>query len=390
MLKKYFGFLLIIIILIASLYDCCVYCSNVSSASSIERVNSYTSLNDAKLLRYVEDNIYSNLVNILDSEKYFVENVKAVYISKEYIEELEYNSKNNIYFGYTLRELDEQFEGKKYYFTLSENGETTVKEVESISSDDTFNKIIKNVAIGSGVILICVTVSLVTAGAPAVSMIFATSAKTATTISLSSGAIGGLTAGIVKGIETGNVKEAVKKGMLVGSEGFKWGAISGAVKGGIGEAMALKGATLNGLTMNEAATIQKESGYPLDVIKQFRSMEQYNIFKDAGLKSQMVNNKIALVRDIDLQFIDDKGRTNLERMQKGLAAIDPDTGLSYELHHVSQKMDSTLAILTKAEHMGKANNSILHILDKSTEIDRAVFDSERIAFWKSMSMILGG
>ena len=43
----------------------------------------------------------------------------------------------------------------------------------------------------------------------------------------------GLTAGIVKGIETGNVKEAVKKGMLVGSEGFKWGAISGAVKSGI-------------------------------------------------------------------------------------------------------------------------------------------------------------
>lgn len=104
----------------------------------------------------------------------------------------------------------------------------------------------------------------------------------------------------------------------------------------------------------------------------------------------MVNDKLALVRDIDLKFVDDKGRTNLERMQKGLAAIDPNTGLSYELHHVGQKMDSTLAILTEAEHMQGGNNSLWHAIGKESEIDRAIFDKERIAFWKSLAMRLGG
>jgi hypothetical protein len=38
--------------------------------------------------------------------------------------------------------------------------------------------------------------------------------------------------------------------------------------------------------MDEAAILQRE-GYPLDVIKEFRSMEQYNICKEAGLSQQM-------------------------------------------------------------------------------------------------------
>ena len=102
--------------------------------------------------------------------------------------------------------------------------------------------------------------------------------------------------------------------------------------------------------MDEAAILQRE-GYPLDVIKEFRSMEQYNICKEAGLSPQMVNGNTALIRDIDLDFVDEMGRTNLERMQQGLAALDPATGGSYQLHHVGQRADSTLAILTRAEHM---------------------------------------
>lgn len=392
MIKRIIGILLTFVLIINSFLKIDSYCANATNSDMTKNENTYNSLKDSNLLKYVEDSIYENAINALDSDMYFVENVKAVYISKEYIEELDYNSKKNIYFGYTLQELDEQFQGKKYYFTVDDNGKTVVKEVENISDDDSYNKIIKNVAIGTGVILICVTVSVVTAGAgaPAVSMIFAASAKSATTFALSSGAIGGVTAGIAKGIETGDVKESVKAGLLAGSEGFKWGAVSGAVVGGAGKAVALKGATLNGLTMNEAAVIQKESGYPLDVIKQFKSMDQYNICKDAGLTTQMVNDKLALVREIDLKFVDDKGRTNLERMQKGLAALDPNTGISYELHHVGQKMDSTLAILTEAEHMQGGNNSLWHAIGKESEIDRAIFDKERIAFWKSLAMRLGG
>ena len=100
----------------------------IASDDNSKIVNSFSGLDDEALLRYVEDDIYDKLVNELDSEDYFVENVSAVYLSKEYLEELEYNSQSNIYFGYTVDELDQAFEGKKYVFTLGEDNTTVVRD----------------------------------------------------------------------------------------------------------------------------------------------------------------------------------------------------------------------------------------------------------------------
>ena len=356
-----------------------------------EEMPNFSSLGDAALLTYLEDTVYTELVAELDSEMYFVENVSAIYISKEYLEEIAYNSQENIYFGYTLSEFDAYFINTRYVFTLGEDGQTTVKAFEAY--DDTYDQILRNVAIGSGVILLCVTVSVVTggAGAPAVSMIFAASAKTGAIMGLSSGLFSGVAAGVVTGLETNNFDEAMKAAALAGSEGFKWGAISGSISGGVGEAIALKGATLNGLTMNEAAIIQKESGFPLDVIKQFQSMEQYNICKNAGLTPKMVNGSTALIRKIDLDFVDENNMTNLQRMQKGLAPLDPD-GLPYELHHIGQKTDSTLAILTRAEHRQGGNHKIWHYVDDITDNPSSQADWGKIKsdFWVKMAKILGG
>lgn len=348
----------------------------------------FRGMNDPALLPYIEDTAYSELVSHLDSDEYFVENVSAIYISEEYLEELAFNSQSNIYFGYTLAELDAQFKGEKYLFTLGQNNETVVEPWTSY--DDSYERILHNVAVGTGVILVCVTVSVVTAGAgvPAISMIFAVAAKTGATCALSGAAIGGVSAGIVTGIKTGDMNAALKSAAMAGSEGFKWGAISGAISGGAGEAIALKGATLNGLSMNEAAIIQRESGYPLDVIKGFKSMEQYNICKDAGLTPRMIDGKMALIRDIDLKYVDEMGRTNLQRMEQGLAALDPATGQSYQLHHIGQEMDSTLAILTEAEHMQGGNNLIWHELGEASKIDRAIFDKQRSAFWETIAGVL--
>lgn len=352
-------------------------------------VPNFTVLDDPDLLRYVEDSVYADIITQLNDDDYFVENVSAVYISKEYLEELSYNSQANIYFGYTLAELEEQFQGTKFVFDLGDDGQTVVHELEEFT-DDTYDTVIKNVVIGTGVILICVTVSAVTAGigtAPAVSMIFAASAKTGTAFALSSGAFSGVAAGVVKGIETRNFEQALKAAALAGSESFKWGAVTGAVAGGAGEAIALHGATLNGLTMNEAAVLQKESGYPLDIIKQFKSMDEYNVYKNAGLKTQMVNGKLALVQDIDLNFksvlANGTEVTNLDRMAQGLAPIDPATGKAYQLHHINQSADGTLAILKEAEHQGNA--SILNTVGKETEINRTDFAKVRKEFWTSLA-----
>ena len=393
---------LIAMILVCTLLTGCVPRRNSDSSQDIfsipastqpERPYSFTEeetpefsgLDDATLLPYLEDRVYLELVTTLNNEGYFVENVSAIYISKEYLEEIAYNSQENIYFGYTLSELDSYFQGTRYVFTLGDDGQTIVTEFQKY--DDTYDQILKNVAIGTGVILICVTVSIVTygAGAPAVSMIFASSAKTGTIMALSSGVFSGVSAGIVKGIETGDFDESMKAAALAGSEGFKWGAISGSIAEGAGEAIALKGATLNGLTLNEAALIQKESKLPLEFIKSFHSMDEYTALKEAGLTLSKVNGSMALTQNIDWDFIGDieDGRTNAQRVIDGLAPLDP-SGKPYELHHIGQMSDSPLAILTNSQH--KSNYSVLHANTGSSasNIDRNLFAKQRQDFWNAL------
>lgn len=346
-------------------------------------------LDDEQLLEYVENNVYQDLVKNLDSEEYFVENVDVIYYPKEYVEALGSNTRPNLYFGYTSDELDNIFHGTRYVFTLGQNGRTTVIPMETVS-DNTYVKTMENVIIGTGVILVCVTISTVTgplgAGA-AVHMIFAASSATGTQFALESGAISFAAAAIAKGYETESFDQALKAGAQAGSEGFKWGAIIGASVAGVKEAAALKGATLNGLTMNEAARIQKESGYPLELIKQFKSYKEYEIYKGAGLYTKMVNGKLALVRNIDLEYVSELPNgekvTNLIRMQKGYAPIDPVTGKAYQLHHINQNPNGTLAILTETEHQGNA--SILNLFGKESEIDRKAFNKIREEFWKKFA-----
>lgn len=351
----------------------------------------YNALDDTLLLAHIEDLIYTETITALDSEEYFVESVNAVYISKEYLEEVAFNSQSNSYFGYTLDELNALFQGTRYIFTLGENGNTTVQELQEIEDVNT-ETILKNVAIGTGVILICVTVSVVSAGvgAPAVSMIFAVSATTAETMALSSAAFGGISAGIIRGIQTGDFNEAIEAAALSGSEGFKWGAITGAVLGGTSEAFLLKAATKSGLTMNEAAIIQADSGLPIDVISQMHSLNEYLVYKEAGLKPIMVNGRIALVQNIDLDYVsqlaDGTDVTNLVRMQRGLAPLDPATGKAYQLHHIGQKADGTLAVVTEAQHQG--NSAILNIVGKESEINRAGFATVRKEFWEYMGKVV--
>lgn len=127
-----------------------------------------------------------------------------------------------------------------------------------------------------------------------------------------------------------------------------------------------------------------ESGYPVDIIKQFHTMDEYKAFKVANLKPVMVNGQTALGRDdIDLNWVDEYGRTNLERMKKGVAPLDAN-GKSYELHHIGQEADASLAILTQSEH----DNIVLHGFKTISEIDRNAFQTQKREFWKTMAKLL--
>ncbi|WP_182049329.1 hypothetical protein [Changpingibacter yushuensis] len=195
----------------------------------------FDSLDDQDLLQYVEDTVYASAIEGLSSDDYKVEQVVATYVSKDYLEELNYNTQENIYFGYKLSEIEAQYEGTKYVFALNAAGETEVRPFEAY--DGTYDQVLKDVAIGTGVILVVVTVSVIagTIAAPTgatVSTLFMASAVTGTKFALSSAALGGAASGIVEGFETRDTEAALKAAALGASEGFKWGAITGVVAGG--------------------------------------------------------------------------------------------------------------------------------------------------------------
>jgi hypothetical protein len=137
------------------------------------------------------------------------------------------------------------------------------------------------------------------------------------------------------------------------------------------------------LSDEEKQMIKEETGWSDEIIDAISSMEEYEIYKKADLEEKEINGKKCLVRkDIDLEQKDSMGRTNSERMEKGLPPLDKN-GRPIELHHIGQKPNSPLAELTTSEHRGKGNDTVLHDKKKESEIDREKFAEERSEHWKN-------
>lgn len=138
------------------------------------------------------------------------------------------------------------------------------------------------------------------------------------------------------------------------------------------------------LTNIQVETIRKETGWSDRIIKYLRSMAEYKIYRDADLREIVIGNTCALIRrDLNWEQKDSKGLTNAQRIKKGRAPLD-ENGISIELHHIGQHADSPLAELSRDDHRGKGNDTILH--DKSIQSEAHGegnnWDKERAGFWK--------
>lgn len=135
----------------------------------------------------------------------------------------------------------------------------------------------------------------------------------------------------------------------------------------------------------KAEDVVINEGFPynsLDEALGKASAKEIEIYKNAELIEGKVNGRETLMRtDIDYGAKDQFGRTNLERMEQGLAPLVD--GQPVELHHIGQEMDSPLAELTPTEHRGEGNYSTLHDVTKESEINRTLFNAEREAYWKA-------
>lgn len=352
----------------------------------------FIGLNDPNLAKYIDQEVYENVLDILDSDEYYVSDIQTIYLSDSYLEELQFNSQKNVYFGYTLDELDKQFKGEKYVFTVGDNGETVVKTLDVIEPKEFYKDMATDVAIGAGVVLISATVASLTAeAAPAVSVILAAGAKTGTKVALSTGAISSAIGGAVEALEGGNTEDTLEAMAVSGCKGVKIGALTGTLTGAASSAFALRSATSSGLTLQQAAKIQQETKWSSKFISELHSVEEAEIYKTAGIQKMNIDGAEVYANPEILDYVDDLGRTNLERMQQGLNPIGKvattiegkTTVPSMEFHHVGQKSDGSLVLLERATH--NPNGKVLNWRTDVSEIDRATFNKERKEILKKMA-----
>ena len=147
-----------------------------------------------------------------------------------------------------------------------------------------------------------------------------------------------------------------------------------------------------GLTEEEKAKIKEETGWSDEIIENIKNMKQYEILKNAGLIEAEINGRKCLIKEnIDLDYTDEDGVSNRDRIARGLAPLDSKTGKPIELHHLGQKADSPLVELTEEEHRtgeyedGKKNQSLWHDNTVETEVhgEGNSWDQERNAHWKA-------
>ena len=155
-----------------------------------------------------------------------------------------------------------------------------------------------------------------------------------------------------------------------------------------GSSEANENTNIKELTDEEKRKIKKETGWSDEIINRINSMEQYEIYKYAGLVEADINGRKCLVKNIDLDYKDPKtGETNRDKMEKGRSPIDSKTGEKIELHHMGQEFDSPFAELLENSEHGDGNHKILHPKDKDSfrndkekEIE---YNKQKAEHWKT-------
>lgn len=145
----------------------------------------------------------------------------------------------------------------------------------------------------------------------------------------------------------------------------------------------------DGLTDEEKQKIKEETGWSDEIIDHISSMEQYEIYKNAGLKEEIINGKPCLVKsNIDWDYVDPKtGKTNRELAAEGRSPVDSKTGEKIELHHMGQDPNGPFVELTENSEHGDGNHGTLHPDNgeswRHEPGAKAQYNQERAEHWKS-------
>ena len=184
------------------------------------------------------------------------------------------------------------------------------------------------------------------------------------------GAIGGATySGVSSGLSGNSLKQVAKDTLTGGLMGALTGGAMGGLAYGADKAIGtvknvIKGSSSSTTSPGHITEMAKkdlterdfQKGQLLSKNKPSESASN-KIFTSTEYKGTVkVNNEVRDVsrkvyqrNDIDINFVDENGLTNLERMQAGKAPYGPD-GKKIQLHHVLQEEPGPMAEVTETTH----------------------------------------
>jgi hypothetical protein len=102
-----------------------------------------------------------------------------------------------------------------------------------------------------------------------------------------------------------------------------------------------------------------------------------------GIQTLDVNGKTVTMNNntFDPDFVDPRGRTNIQRMEQGLAPIGYD-GKSVNIHHIDQTDAGPVMEITATEHQQRYVELHPNTGQLPSQIDRAAFDKWRREYWR--------
>ena len=104
---------------------------------------------------------------------------------------------------------------------------------------------------------------------------------------------------------------------------------------------------------------------------------------ESGKKTVDVNGKSVTMDNstFDPNFVDKQGRTNVQRMEQGLAPIGTD-GKSVNIHHIDQTNNGPVMEITATEHQQNYSKLHTNIGQSPSQINRTEFNSWRKGYWE--------
>lgn len=120
---------------------------------------------------------------------------------------------------------------------------------------------------------------------------------------------------------------------------------------------------------NKLKNITRISPYSMAINTYIFSITELEIYKELNLTEGYITRP-CLLADIDINYTNKNGKTNLERMLAGKPPIDPLSGKEYLLHHIGQQFESPYAELPKDIHAIKHFRELHKYFSDSWRIDR--------------------